>query len=338
MKHSIHMLVAITLVLPGLATAHHSFAPHFDADQPVSISGTVVEYEQRNPHAYLNILAEDADGRKTEWRCESHGFTQLSRNGITPDMLRPGTMVGLTGSRHRRDPQMCFFDKLFLADGRELDVNGPRGQAARQVEQRDSIFGTWMLLPGGFATSGPQSMMEFLTEAGQAAVEKYNPFVDDPTYRCEPVALRRAWGAPGTPLAISRIGDDILIKHEWMDVERRIHMEQAEAPAGTPASIMGYSVGRFEGDVLVIDTTNFTEGVLSQFVTVEGQPMRAMLHSDALRVEERISLDRARNRLVVSMEHADPEFYTREFANYTREYEPSSLAIEPFGCIPEQLK
>ena len=66
--------------------------------------------------------------------------------------------------------------------------------------------------------------------------------------------------------------------------------------------------------------------------------MRALLHSDALRVVERISLDRERNRLVVSMDHFDPEFFNRDFPNYTREYGPSSLAIEPFGCIPEQLK
>lgn len=332
------IISAFIASLPVLAQAHHSFAPHFDADQPVSISGTIIEYEQRNPHAYLNIRAEDADGRMEEWRCESHGFTQLSRNGITPDMLKPGTRVGISGSRHRRDPHMCFFDTVYLEDGRELSVNGPRGANKAVAQQRDSIFGTWMLLPGGFATSGPQFMMDYLSEAGKAAVEQYDPFTDDPTYRCEPVAIRRAWGAPGTPLAISRVGDDILIRHEWMDVERVIHMGLAAAPADTPASILGYSVGHFEGDTLVIESTHFTDGVLNQFVTVEGQPMRGLLHSDALRVVERISLDKDRNRLVVSMDHYDPKYFTRDFPNYTREYGPSTLTIEPFGCIPEQLK
>lgn len=332
------MSSAAFLLLGNAAAAHHSFAPHFDADKPVSITGTIIEYEQRNPHAYLNIRAEDADGRMEEWRCESHGFTQLSRNGITPDMLKPGTRIGISGSQHRRDPHMCFFDTVYLEDGRELSVNGPRGGNGPQVAQRESIFGTWMLLPGGFATSGPQFMMDYLTDAGKAAVEKYNPFTDDPTYRCEPVAIRRAWGAPGTPLAISHVGDDILIKHEWMDVERTIHMNQASAPADTKPGILGYSVGHFEGDTLVIESTHFTEGVLNQFVTVDGQPMRALLHSDALRVVERISLDRDRNRLVVSMDHFDPVFFSRDFPNYTREYGPSNLNIEPFGCIPEQLK
>lgn len=325
----------------GFATnvmAHHSFAPHFDADKPVNISGTIIEYERRNPHAYLNIRAEDADGRVTDWRCESHGFTQLSRNGITPEMLAEGSRIAITGSQHRRDPNMCFFDMVYLEDGRELSVNGPRGQQQIAEAQRDSIFGNWMLVPGGFATSGPQFMIDFLTDSGRAAVNAYNPFTDDPTYRCEPVAIRRAWGAPGTPLQISRAGDDIQIKHEWMDAQRTIHMNQDAVPANTAPSILGYSIGHFEGDTLVIETTHFTEGVLNQFVTVEGEPMRGLLHSDALRTVERLSVDTERNRLIMSMDHFDPVFFNRDFPNYTREFRPSDLAIQPFGCIPEQLK
>jgi len=333
-----YLLAAACALLPLTVSAHHSFAPHFDADKPVNITGVITEYERRNPHAYLNIRAEDADGRVTQWRCESHGFTQLSRNGITPEMLAPGTRIGITGSQHRRDPNMCFFDMVYLEDGRELSVNGPRGQAQNTEAQRDAIFGTWMLIPGGFATSGPQFMMDFLTETGRAEVEKYNPFTDDPTYRCEPVAIRRAWGAPGTPLAISMAGDDVLIRHEWMDAQRLIHMNQDAVPEGTEPSILGYSIGHFEDDTLVIETTHFTQGVLNQFVVVENEPMRGLLHSEALRTVERIRLDPERNRLVMSIDHYDPVFFSRDFPTYTREFAPSDLAIQPFGCIPEQLK
>jgi hypothetical protein len=169
-------------------------------------------------------------------------------------------------------------------------------------------------------------------------VLKYNPFTDDPTYRCEPVAIRRTWGAPGTPLSITREGSDVVIRHEWMDAVRVVHMNEDAPPAGTEPSILGYSIGHFEGDVLVIETTLYTEGVLNQFVVVEGEHMRGLLHSDKLRTVERLSVDRERNRLVMSMDHFDPAWYTRDFPNYTREYRPSDLSIEPFGCIPEQLK
>ena len=50
------VVIAAMLVVPD-ALAHHSFAPHFDASKKVNISGTVKEYEARNPHSYLHINA-----------------------------------------------------------------------------------------------------------------------------------------------------------------------------------------------------------------------------------------------------------------------------------------
>ena len=56
-----------------------------------------------------------------------------------------------------------------------------------RLRARADIFGTWLLAPmPGRSTSGPQPMIEFLTAAGKAAVAKYNPFKDDPAFRCDP--------------------------------------------------------------------------------------------------------------------------------------------------------
>src|SRR5436190_12959555 len=109
--------------------AHHSFAPHFDGSKKVNISGTVKEYEARNPHSYLHINAVDENGRTREYICESHGVTQLSRIGITPQLFKVGTKLRVTGSLSRHSPYMCFFETVELADGRVLNVNGPEGSA-----------------------------------------------------------------------------------------------------------------------------------------------------------------------------------------------------------------
>lgn len=322
----------------GPAFAHHSFAPHFDVDKPVRISGRVTQYEQRNPHAYLHIEAEDENGRTREYVCESHGVTQLTRNGITPEMLGVGTEVTVTGSQGRRDPYSCFFTTVEFADGRVLNVNGPRGPqtvaVSREIE-RDSLYGTWLLVPAARSTSGPQPMIEHLTAAGRAATEAYDPFVDDPTFRCDPVAIRRVWFAPGTPLAISRDGDDIVLRHEWMDVERRIHLDQRTHPADGPRTSLGHSIGHFEGDTLVVETANYAAGVLSQYVEVPGQPTRGLLHSAALTSVEHIRFNPESNRLELTIELSDPEFFTEPFPPVSAEYAPSALEIEPFGCRPE---
>src|SRR5262245_33243231 len=188
-KASSTALVITALAAPLLA--HHSFAPHFDSSKPANISGTVTKFEAQNPHSYVHIAATDENGRTREYVCESHGVTQLTRNGITPQLLKAGTKVRVTGSMSRHSPYMCFFDFVEFEDGRKLSVNGPTGSArppAPALPARKEIFGTWLLAPiSNRSTSGPQPMIQLMTPAGEKAVAAYDPFKDDPTFRCDPV-------------------------------------------------------------------------------------------------------------------------------------------------------
>ena len=334
------IVILCAILAPG-ASAHHSFAPHFDSSKPADISGTITEYEARNPHSYVHIAATDENGRTREYVCESHGVTQLTRNGIRPDMFRAGTKVRVTGSLSRHSRYMCFFDTIQFSGGPALSVNGSRG-AGRSVATaqapRKHIFGTWLLAPiPNRSTSGPQPMMQLLTPAGQKAVAAYDPFKDDPTFRCDPVAIRRVWGAPGTPIQIVREGQNVVLRHEWMDVRRVIDMNMKTHPASGPRSSLGHSIGRWEGSTLVIETANYSKGVLNQYVEQPGQPTKGLLHSDKLTSVERLSLDAARQRLVVEVDLEDPEYFTKPFPRATLEYAPSDLTIEPFNCSPEGL-
>lgn len=331
---SLAALVAATSAT--VAGAHHSFAPHFDIKKPVSISGKITEFEARNPHSYLHIEAVDENGRTQQYVCESHGFTQLKRNGITPQMLKAGTEVRIEGSQSRNDVHHCFFTDVYFPDGRKLNVNGRTDAPAPQLAARRDITGMWLLAPmPGRSTSAPQPMMQFLTNAGKAAVAKYDPFKDDPVFRCDPVAVRRVWGAPGTPLSITRQKDRVILRHEWMDVKRIVYLNQREHPKSGPRTSLGHSIGHFEGDTLVIETGNYSAGVLNQYVEQPGQPTRGLLHSAALTSVERLHLDPARQRLVVEIMLKDPEFFTREFDPWTLEFAPSDLKLEPFNCSPE---
>ena len=324
------------------SAAHHSFAPHFDASKKVNIAGTVKVYEAKNPHSYLHVNAVDENGRTREYVCESHGTTQLSRIGITPQIFKPGTKIRISGSLSRHDPYMCFFESIELADGRTMNVNGPGGSsptpAVAAARQRKDIFGTWLLAPiPNRSTSGQQPMMQFLTPAGEKAVAAYDPFKDDPVFRCDPVAIRRVWGAPSTPLEIVRNGNDVVLRHEWMDVRRVIHMNEKSHPKDVKRNSLGYSIGHWEGETLVIETANFSAGVLNQYVEQPGQPTRGLLHSAALTSVERLHLDAARQRLVVEIDLTDPEFFKQAFPRATYEYSLSDLKIEPFKCSPEGL-
>ena len=57
---------------------------------------------------------------------------------------------------------------------------------------------------------------------------------------------------------------DVLLKIEEYDLERRIDVQRTAPPAGTAASPLGYSVGRWEARALVVTTTKINWPYFSQ--------------------------------------------------------------------------
>jgi hypothetical protein len=114
-----------------------------------------------------------------------------------------------------------------------------------------------------------------------------------------------------------------------------VYLNQREHPKNGPRTSLGHSIGRFEGDTLVIETANYSAGVLNQYVEQAGQPTRGLLHSAALTSVERVRLDAANQQLVVEITLKDPEFFTRDFDPWTMEFRPSDLKLEPFNCSRE---
>jgi hypothetical protein len=114
-------------------------------------------------------------------------------------------------------------------------------------------------------------------------------------------------------------------------------MNMKDHPKDGKRGSLGHSIGRWDGETLVIETANYSAGVLNQYVEQPGQPTKGLLHSAALTSVERLHLDTARQRLVVEVDLADPEYFTRPFDRTTYEYAPSALKIEPFNCSREGL-
>ena len=80
----------------------------------------------------------------------------------------------------------------------------------------------------------------------------------------------------------------------------------------------GDAVARWEGDTLVVDTTNFVEDT---WFGEEGY-----LHSDAMRVTER--LWRVGNNLAYQVTVDDPKVLTAPWTNYTHLIQPSDEPMQ----------
>lgn len=113
--------LAALLLVPataGDATAHHSMSM-FDITRTISVSGTVREFQWGNPHAYIQLTAEDAQGRPVEWSMEMGSPMYLYARGWRPRTLRPGMRVTIRAYPLRSG----------RPGGVVLDVTGPNGAA-----------------------------------------------------------------------------------------------------------------------------------------------------------------------------------------------------------------
>jgi hypothetical protein len=104
---------------------------------------------------------------------------------------------------------------------------------------------------------------------------------------------------------IEQSDTQVVLKYGSMGIERRIDLGAAEHPEAIEPSVTGHSIGRFEGDVLVVDTVGFAPGIL----TADGR----VPHSAELHVVERFALDAERMALRRDYVATDPLYFEGEY-------------------------
>ncbi|PYR36828.1 MAG: hypothetical protein DMF90_08765 [Acidobacteria bacterium] len=116
-------------------SAHHAFAAEFDANQPITLRGTVVKVEWINPHSWIHIDVKGEDGKVDRWMIEGGNPTVLLRRGLTRESLPAGTEIVVAGYRAKGNPFRANGRDVTLADGRKLFM-GSSGTGA-PVDGRD---------------------------------------------------------------------------------------------------------------------------------------------------------------------------------------------------------
>jgi hypothetical protein len=123
------LVLAFVLALPQAALlAHHSFAAEYDAEKPVTITGTVSRIEWVNPHIYVTLDVRGAGGQVDQWRMEGYPPNMLVRQGWRRDVtLKPGAEITITGWRSRIEPTQGAGRQVTFADGTKLWMGPPAG-------------------------------------------------------------------------------------------------------------------------------------------------------------------------------------------------------------------
>ena len=110
--------------------AHHSFAAEYDANKPISITGTVTKVEWMNPHARFYVDVKEADGKVTSWNFELGAIPVLLKQGWRKDSLKAGDQVSVEGSRAKDGSKTANARSVKLPDGRRVFAGSSGGDAA----------------------------------------------------------------------------------------------------------------------------------------------------------------------------------------------------------------
>ena len=359
-------LIKATMIFAFASSAmgHHSITPHYDSSNPITVSGVVTEFQFVNPHAFIYLDVEQPDGSVANWNCEMQAAVILRHSGWTEELLLPGTRVTVSGPSARRDPYGCAAASIELEDGTLMTRGGViYAESGEQLtnssgannegfvpEGGATIFGSWRTAnhfrPDGdlvgdliaFPFDGETPSQEeigtdenplgiyaqYLTEEGRAAWANYDLLYDDPALVCSGASIMRAAHEPNGITEISREDDRIFIRHQYMDVYRTVHMNTPEHPVDFQKSLVGHSVGWFEGGDLIIDTVGFEAGVLF--------PHPGILHTDQMRVKERLSLSEDGGQLIRTYEATDPLYFSKAIPGQTI-WNRSDRALLSFDCI-----
>lgn len=135
---------------------------------------------------------------------------------------------------------------------------------------------------------------------------------NDPHRFCDPVGVPRI-DLTQRPVEIVETPDEIYIFYEEDHSWRQIYMDGRALPKDPDSSYLEYSVGKWQGDTLVVDTIGLND---MTWLDGAGHP-----HSDALHVVER--LRRAGpDTLQITVTIEDPKAYSKPWTSAPRIFQP----------------
>jgi hypothetical protein len=257
-------------------------------------------------------------------------------------MFVRGAAIKVKGSPHRDDPTACTVDTLTLGDKPTLERYQQLSDAKsvdrtkrpyRLPNGKPNLAGEWAqeqhvlaTPPGGRAGLVPISQAEAvragkvpprgpagwfpppvtLTAAGRAAQEALSkrPTAENPRLSCQITSILFDWVFDG---AIGRITQSATaIKMEYgVGLTRTVHMNMTAHPAKIAPSRGGHSIGRWDGDTLVVDTVGFLPGSLTGNLP----------HSGQLHVVERFTLNPTTLELTRGIVAEDPLYFADKYVD-----------------------
>ena len=330
------------------SSAHHSTAGFFDRDSQVEIEGMVAHIQWRNPHTVFEIDVQDDSGETVRWHVESGALGVLRAQGLTSDFVREGDRVSILGDESLRGRPEMFARNILLANGEEILLTlGARpyfsekdaavavangsfdGEVAAEARaSADGIFRVWSSIPQDLARdpdnsvfTGRQIAAYPYTTRGRQIRDQWDPGAEF-ILGCTEWSMPRLMNNP-LPFEFVRQGEDIVINFEEDDNQRVVHMNAA-MPAAVQPSRMGYSIGHWDEESLVVNTRFIAESSYEFPVSSEAELL------------EVFTPDADGAELHYEIRHTDPVMLTEAVRHERTWFWRPEIRVEHYGCEEEQ--
>jgi len=330
MKRFFYVLAAASFA--PAASAHHSTALVYNRDGAlIEAEGVITKVAWANPHVRFEMRGTGPDGVERLWEIESNSVSIISRFGLTADLVAAGTRVKVAGNGGRQADNVLWLTNMQLPSGQEILFGAGirprwsqqtigsdiRGAVSADTEGR-GIFRVWTNVTSPPAFWGPPPP---LTPSAAATRAAFDPLKDEPTANCAPKGMPFIMEQP-YPIELVDSGSEILLKMEEYDTVRHIKLD-TNAPSATGATLLGDSRGQWDGDTLVVTTTN----IGYRWFNGTGIPL-----GPGATIGERFTLNADGSRLEYTMTVADSSTFTAPVTlRKAWEWRPGEQ-VRPYEC------
>ena len=114
------LIITAALALAAQAVGAHHSASMFDPEKVKELTGTIKEFQWKNPHVWIQVNVQNASGAKEEWSIEGGGPNSLSRQGWRPTTFKPGDAVVIKVNPMKDGSTGGLFVGAKLSDGKTL--------------------------------------------------------------------------------------------------------------------------------------------------------------------------------------------------------------------------
>ena len=108
----------------GRALAHHGGAA-YDADHPMTMTGTVKELLFIQPHPLITLEVKNEQGAVAEWSVEMTAPNHLAHYGWNGKKLKPGDQITVVGLPARNGLKVLNLRKVSWANGEAIPMGPP---------------------------------------------------------------------------------------------------------------------------------------------------------------------------------------------------------------------